>query len=258
MPQVVTCPCGQRFSAADHLTGKTVACPVCNRSLSIPLPRQPQVQRIVVSCDRCASRYATTRDNISKQLPCSNCGHPIIVGSPLPTQRQTPPSDEWLTTDFTSAQPPTGINSHYGSAAARRPTAPASELSQFLNTMEANKEMLAKIGGGFVGLSVVICAMEMVPGWGVLGLQLPPSIFYIIAVASGAVGGFLIGNRYCVPGMIGYAIANLGGLFLGSLPMYYFDRIYIAVLFILIPLGMFPGILIYRGLKCVQDSLLKP
>ena len=38
MPVVVSCQCGQRFSAKDQLFGKQVKCPSCGGPLLVPNP----------------------------------------------------------------------------------------------------------------------------------------------------------------------------------------------------------------------------
>lgn len=120
--------------------------------------------------------------------------------------------------------------------------------------------MLEKIGGAILGIGVILCVMEIVPGWGLLGrllgLEWPPAVYYVIALLSGAVGGFLLGNRYCVPGMIGYAIGAVCALFVASFPLYYVESIHSGLLFVLAMFGLIPGVVIHRGLKYVQDSLL--
>ena len=42
MPVAVSCKCGQRFSAQDHLYGKQVNCPACGGPIQIPSPAAPR------------------------------------------------------------------------------------------------------------------------------------------------------------------------------------------------------------------------
>ncbi|TVS16079.1 MAG: hypothetical protein EA424_14795 [Planctomycetaceae bacterium] len=78
----------------------------------------------------------------------------------------------------------------------------------------------------------------------------------MIASLSGAVGGFLLGNRYCIPGMIGGFIGAIGAVLLGTYPLYHWDSIYTLFLLFLTLVGSIPGILIFALLRFLQDLIL--
>lgn len=260
MAQVVSCQCGQKFSAADHLAGKAVGCPVCGKSLQIPATHRSPPQKIAVSCDFCGARYATTTSNIGKSLACTNCGQQIVVSQRQTTGQQNPQTVDPLMANNTVGH--LSNPAHYLSRRAnvKPPLDVGPDVLRFLDKMEANKTILEKIGGAIIGICMVFCVFEIVPGWGLLGrfigLDWPPAVYYLIALVSGAVGGFLVGNRYCVPGMIGYAIGSVCALFAASFPLYYVESMHSGILFALAIGGLIPGALIHQGLKRVQDSLL--
>ncbi|MBT3202344.1 MAG: hypothetical protein HN350_20785, partial [Phycisphaerales bacterium] len=56
-----------------------------------------------------------------------------------------------------------------------------------------------QFGGGLLGLAIVVCSMEMVPGWGFLNLGWSQKFFFQIIALVGAVSGLLIGGRYLLP-----------------------------------------------------------
>ncbi len=126
--------------------------------------------------------------------------------------------------------------------------------------MENNKGRTENIGGIILGLGVYYTMLEMVPGWGligaILGLQGPPVVYYMIASLSGAVGGFLMGNGYCLPGMIGGFIGAIGAVLVGSYRLYHMESVYTLFLLFLTLVGSIPGILVFALLRFLQDSIL--
>ena len=61
-------------------------------------------------------------------------------------------------------------------------------------------------------IPLVFCSMEMVPGWGAFNLGWPPSVFFAIMAACGAVAGFLGPPGHRVPGLVGGLVAGVGSL----------------------------------------------
>ncbi len=266
MTQVIACECGKKFSAGPHLAGKSLPCPVCGRTLRIPAGEVSPPIRVPVYCNLCGSRYEATADKIGKQATCKKCGESMVISASPPEQSSSHPVNPFLLDEY-SLQP--------ASAARPAPVAPqpsarppqakplvnvGSGVPRFLDMMEENETALGQIGHILLGLSLVFCTMEIVPGWGFIGdafnLQWPPAVFYVIAGVAGAVGGFLIGGRYCVPGMIGFAIGAVCSVFAASLPLHRVQSIHTGILMLLAVLGLLPGMGVFQILKSVQDTLL--
>lgn len=85
MPTVVSCQCGQKFEAADWLSGKEVPCPACGTPLTVPAdeevvelnPAEP-VARIPVVC-QCGKRFQALPKLLGKMVPCPACGNSLLV-----------------------------------------------------------------------------------------------------------------------------------------------------------------------------------
>lgn len=116
---VFACSCDTVFAAQHGLTGKTVKCPVCSGSISVPLlpgPGHPPAgvavtctcgerylafdraqgrtvkcmkcrepisiprsKQITVVCGHCQQRFAAVQELAGKAVSCPNCGHPLQV-----------------------------------------------------------------------------------------------------------------------------------------------------------------------------------
>src|SRR5262245_36874110 len=86
MPVVVSCQCGKRFAAKDHLVGKQVPCTTCGRSLIVAAGPPPG---IYVAC-ACGRSFLAPESMAGRQAPCKGCGRVIQVPS---TAEQPAPLD---------------------------------------------------------------------------------------------------------------------------------------------------------------------
>jgi hypothetical protein len=116
----------------------------------------------------------------------------------------------------------------------------------------------SKIGGGIFGIALIFCSMEMVEGWGILGLDWPPRVFYGIMAVSGCVAGVLCGGRYIVPAVLGMVIGGVGALFAIAWVLERVNTMHSVVLVLVGIAGALPGAGVYFALKFLQDQVLPP
>lgn len=100
MPVVVSCRCGKRFAAQDHLIGRQVPCPACGKSLAIA-PAGSVAPGIVVTCP-CGRAFLAQEAHRGRQANCPSCHRVIRV----PTVR--PPTDSLELGDFAPDSAPFG------------------------------------------------------------------------------------------------------------------------------------------------------
>lgn len=55
-----TCPCGQKLSAAEELSGKRVRCPKCHRAVSAPNPLLYHTEMDEIPADEADTRQLPT------------------------------------------------------------------------------------------------------------------------------------------------------------------------------------------------------
>lgn len=121
---------------------------------------------------------------------------------------------------------------------------------------EEKEETLGQtIGGGLAGLSVVFCAMEMVPGWGFIGLDWPANTFYIIAGVCGAISGFLFAHESRIAGFAGGLAGEVGALFAIQFLLQHVNRANTLILVVVGIIGALPGFGIYWLLSTIQKSI---
>src|SRR5262249_40898207 len=113
---------------------------------------------------------------------------------------------------------------------------------------------LQKIMGGVFGFSIVVCAMEMAPGWGLLGLDWPPVVYCIITAVLGAVAGWLSRTGYRLRGLIAGAVAGPGAILAMYVVLQKAERVPAAALLVAALVGMLPAIGIYKALAAMQDA----
>ena len=116
----------------------------------------------------------------------------------------------------------------------------------------------SKIGAGIFGIALVFCSMEMVEGWGILGLDWPPGVFYGITAVSGLVAGVLCGGRYIVPAVFGFMIGGVGALYAIACVLERVNTMHSVILVLVGFVGGLPGAGIYFVLKFLQDQVLPP
>ena len=156
MPFPVTCQCGQRFMAQDHLSGQQVPCPACGSSLLIRNPAVPRAtpHTFKVTCS-CGRNYQPGPELAGCTVRCTACGNvlqiPALPGTtpmyqqPLPTLPQR--------TVFPSTM--------------KRPTRPARATAT--RTSEASEQLTLRI---VIGLAITVCLCAIVGGIG-FGVVLP-------------------------------------------------------------------------------------
>jgi hypothetical protein len=75
MPVVVSCQCGKRFAAKDHLVGKRVPCPACGNLLTVAAGPPPG---IYVAC-ACGRSFLAPESMAGRQAHCKGCGRVLQV-----------------------------------------------------------------------------------------------------------------------------------------------------------------------------------
>jgi len=83
MPIVVTCRCGKRFAAKDHLFGRQVPCPTCGRAITIARDQRATDDGIYVAC-KCGRAFVAPQSMRGQQAQCRGCGRTIHVPGPDP------------------------------------------------------------------------------------------------------------------------------------------------------------------------------
>jgi len=97
MPLTVTCGCGKRFAAPDHLAGRTVACPQCRQPLKIvgaasaqatasavpaaAVPATGAAGLIKVACG-CGKAFAAPPGMAGQRVACPVCGQALQIPAP--------------------------------------------------------------------------------------------------------------------------------------------------------------------------------
>src|SRR5262245_55697385 len=77
MPIIVSCRCGKRFAAKDHLLGQQVPCPGCGQPLVIAAtPAAPQGVYVACTCGRAFLAPESMR---GQQAQCRGCGRLLQV-----------------------------------------------------------------------------------------------------------------------------------------------------------------------------------
>jgi hypothetical protein len=101
MPVVVSCRCGKRFAAQDHLIGRQVPCPACGKPLAIAPAGSSAAPGIVVTC-ACGRAFLAQESHRGRQANCPSC-HRVIQ---VPTA--TPPTEALELGDFGTDPAPFG------------------------------------------------------------------------------------------------------------------------------------------------------
>jgi hypothetical protein len=126
-----------------------------------------------------------------------------------------------------------------------------------VTTPPAQQTPAQNIGAGLFGLSIVICSMEMVPGWGLLHLGWSPGVFMGIMAACGAVSGLLMAAKHPVPGLLGGLVAGPGALFAIGFVLERTTRTQSLILVIVGLVGALPGVGLYAALAALQNALTR-
>jgi hypothetical protein len=121
-------------------------------------------------------------------------------------------------------------------------------------TQPVEPSRLQKLVGGIAGFVLVIAVLEMTPGWGLLGLNLRPVVYYIITATVGAATGWITRPGYRLPGLIAGAVAGPGAILAMHLLIRNAERVPIALVLVATFIGMIPAIGIFKGLAALQDT----
>jgi hypothetical protein len=105
-------------------------------------------------------------------------------------------------------------------------------------------------------ITLVVCSMEMIPGWGFLRLGWPRTTFYSIVAFVGAAAGIVLApHRFA--GLISGALAMAGALHGTALILDNVDRIPNLVLVIVAAIGSLPGFGLYLGWVWIYERLFR-
>jgi hypothetical protein len=110
---------------------------------------------------------------------------------------------------------------------------------------------------------IVVCSMEMVPGWGIVDVGWPESRFYWIAGITGAICGIFMASDDRLAGMIGTPVGGVGALFATTLVLKHSTETHDGILALVGILGALPGLAVYALVKKIvaiagPDSVTPP
>jgi hypothetical protein len=114
-----------------------------------------------------------------------------------------------------------------------------------------------KIGGGLLGLSLVFCSLEMVPGWGIFRLNWPTVVFVAIMAVCGSVSGLLLARRHRLPGLIGGLVGGPGALLAIAFVLERTTWTHSVILLVVGAIGALPGFLAYALLAALEDAVAR-
>src|SRR5262245_40214299 len=117
---------------------------------------------------------------------------------------------------------------------------------------------LQKVVNGITGILIVVCGTEMVPGWGLLGLDWPPAVYGLVTAVAGAISGWVSRTDYRVPGLIAGSIAGPGAILAMYLLLQKAERVPIPIVLLAIFIGMLPAYGCYKILEALQDAVMPP
>src|SRR5262245_30811741 len=82
MPIIVSCRCGKRFAAKEHLVGRQIPCPACRQLLTVSETPRP-VDGIYVACS-CGHGFMAPDSMRGQLATCRYCGQTMRVPEPDP------------------------------------------------------------------------------------------------------------------------------------------------------------------------------
>jgi len=153
----VGCQCGATFAANPTLAGKTVKCPTCGSSISIPKSAEPE-RVLVAQCDSCGKKYKVLAKNSGKVVRCS-CGQQFTVGT-NPTSNMPAAADLLEGLNDPLATPSTAATRSLPAS----PLAPANSGSAQDKgpSTSTNWKLIGSIGFGVVVVIAVIAIVAVV------------------------------------------------------------------------------------------------
>jgi peptidoglycan/LPS O-acetylase OafA/YrhL len=107
----------------------------------------------------------------------------------------------------------------------------------------------------FAGL-LILCVIQMVPGWNPLHLDWSTEVYYSIMMCSGACAGVARDRRYWPGGLVGGAGAGFGSLCAVMTAVDHFNVDHPKFLAAVALLGSLPGVGMYFLFKRLQDALV--
>src|SRR5262245_46230022 len=134
MPIVVSCRCGKRFAAKDHLFGRQMPCPACGALLTVGREENSGPAGVYVSC-KCGRAFVAPEAMRGQQARCRGCGRTIQVPGPDPI-------------GFVHAAPAADASSPF--------TAPAPASDDDLQIPWTKLKLIGAIGGSILLLLIVV------------------------------------------------------------------------------------------------------
>jgi hypothetical protein len=102
--------------------------------------------------------------------------------------------------------------------------------------------------------TLVVCSMEMIPGWGMMDLEWPRWVFYMIIGIVGAVTGFVGIENYRLPALISGPVVGVGALYASAILLERVSETHDAVIVFVEGIGALPGIGLFFLLRLIQDK----
>jgi hypothetical protein len=116
--------------------------------------------------------------------------------------------------------------------------------------------MATSFGFVIAVITLIVCSMEMVPGWGAFNLGWDRATYYLIVGVAGALAGSLIAERRLL-GMAGGALALIGSLFCTALVLENVQQVPKVVLVLAGGIGALPGVGLYFAVTGVLKKMGK-
>ncbi len=117
---------------------------------------------------------------------------------------------------------------------------------------------LQKVVNGITGILIVLCGIEMMPRWSLLGLNWSLATYGFITAIAGAASGWVSRSGYRVPGLIAGSLAGPGAILAMYLLMQKAQLVPIPFVLLAILVGMLPAFGLYKVLEIVQDNIFPP
>jgi hypothetical protein len=119
--------------------------------------------------------------------------------------------------------------------------------------VNAEDSKFSKVAMIIFVIALIFCSLEVVPGWGLFDLEWPPSIFYAIMAAAGALYGAAIAKMRVIGAVCG-VISGVGAIGLTQLLLQNVNWIPGKAIVIAAAIGAIPGF----GLYLLAEKLLSP
>lgn len=165
MPFPVSCQCGQRFMAQDHLAGQQVPCPACGCSLLIQNPAARAVRqspRTIQFACVCGRTYQPGPELAGRTVRCTACGNVLQI----PALPGATPSWQQTAQPLQESAPTLPQRITYPST-MKRPARPG--RSKAARNPEANERLTFRIA---LGVAITVCLFAVLGGIGYVVLPM--------------------------------------------------------------------------------------